>query len=372
MKKILFITSELPPQPGGIGEHAHQLSSYLATYFEVIVLTNQRSANGVEEAEFDKKQAYRVIRVKRRKLLALTYFQRILEAKKYSKDVDLALVSGKFSLWQVWFIKRKRENLPIVGIIHGSELLLSNKKLKKFTDECLEKLDLVISVSKYTQKLVKDLKLKKQLVIPNGVHLSTNKMLSKPKEVSQRLNLITVGNLTQRKGQHNVVEALPILKKLYPNIIYHVVGIPTNQKKLEDLAQQLSVSKHIEIHGRLSDEEKINLLQNSLIFVMLSEQTSEGDVEGFGIAILEANALGLPAIGSKNCGIEDAIVDGYSGRLVDPHQPKEVAEAVQDIINRYDEYTTQAHLHIKKFDWQIIGDTYLKALRECIDGSAKY
>ena len=55
------------------------------------------------------------------------------------------------------------------------------------------------------------------------------------------------------------------------------------------------------------------------VFVMLSSPTSTGDVEGFGIAIIEANALSLPSIGAKDCGIEDAleIRDGIYGILSD-------------------------------------------------------
>ena len=47
-----------------------------------------------------------------------------------------------------------------------------------------------------------------------------------------------------------------------------------------------------------------------------SSPTATGDVEGFGIAILEANALGIPAIGALGCGIEDAIENYSSGILI--------------------------------------------------------
>lgn len=366
MKKILLITSELPPQPGGIGEHAHQLASHLAAYFQVIAITDQRSVDGVEEAEFDKKQAYRVVRVKRKKILTATYLQRISEAKKYSRDVDLVLVSGKFSLWQAWFIKRKRENLPIVGIIHGSEVLLPNKRLKKFTDKCLEKIDLVIGVSQYTLNLVKHLNLKNTSVIPNGIAYSNEVKHPISKKNSNTINLITVGNLTQRKGQHNLINALPHIMEHFPNLMYRCVGIPTEMNELQDLARKLGVAEKVKFHGRVSEEEKQNLLQQADIFIMLSEQTSTGDVEGFGIAILEANAMRLPAIGSKNCGIEDAIDDKFSGRLVNPHQATEVSNAVLEIINKYNTYSENAKSHAKQFDWNIVIETYKKVLNKYV------
>ena len=54
--KILFITSELPPQPGGIGTHAHQLAKYLSRTYQITVLADQRSGAGEEERIFDLKQ----------------------------------------------------------------------------------------------------------------------------------------------------------------------------------------------------------------------------------------------------------------------------------------------------------------------------
>ena len=71
---------------------------------------------------------------------------------------------------------------------------------------------------------------------------------------------------------------------------------------------------------------------------MLSEETKFGDVEGFGIAVLEANHCGLPAIGSKNTGIEDAISVGFSGLVVDAKSDQEICSAIKIILNDYDQF----------------------------------
>ena len=48
--------------------------------------------------------------------------------------------------------------------------------------------------------------------------------------------------------------------------------------------------------------------------------------EGFGLVFLEANAKGMPCIGSINCGAEEAILNGKTGYIVDPYNFKEVAQ----------------------------------------------
>jgi glycosyltransferase involved in cell wall biosynthesis len=95
---------------------------------------------------------------------------------------------------------------------------------------------------------------------------------------------------------------------------------------------------------------------------MLSENLPNGDFEGFGIAILEANYLGLPAIGSKNSGIADAISNGYSGILVDPHNPTEIAEAIMIIMSDYSTYSKQARKHASNFLWKQKVQEYLSLL----------
>jgi phosphatidylinositol alpha-1,6-mannosyltransferase len=311
LKKILFLTSEFPPQPGGIGNHAHQLARYLSEYYKVTVLADQRSSDGKEESLFDEHQPFIIKRIKRRTLILISYLIRIQASINLLKSNDLVLVSGKFPLW-VGGLLSLVSNKPIVGIIHGSEVQLSNSIAKKLSNWALSRLDHVIAVSNFTLNLVDTLKLKSTSVIPNGL------------------------------------------------------GIPTKRNQLMELAKSLNVADQVQFHGQLSEDKKLSLLQQSDIFMMLSEQTSTGDVEGFGIAILEANALGLPAIGSLNCGIEDAIKTKESGLLVDPHDTRQIVSAVQDIITNQNQYSQQAKAWSTHFTWDKIGAKYVEVLRKFV------
>ncbi len=366
MKKILIITSELPPQPGGIGTHAHQLAKHLSISYEVKVLADQRSGAGDEEKQFDSQQAYQIKRIERKKIIFITYLNRIRVALSLIKHFDVVLVSGKFPLWLTGLIKRKHKQIPLIGIIHGTEVLLANKYLRKLTDQSLMKLDAVIGVSNYTLKLVDYLKLKSTFVIPNGIEVSLDSQNARQIKKNEQINFITVGNLTQRKGQHNFIKALPSLIKHHPNLKYHIVGIPTNKNQIQKLAKELKVENYIQIYGRVSEEEKNKLLEKAHIFVMLSERTATGDVEGFGIAVLEANNKALPAIGSKDSGIEDAIKKEYSGELVNPYDQNEIRTAVNKILEDYPNYSKQALSWSKDFNWKKIVEQYKQVIEKTI------
>src|SRR5690554_4754819 len=331
MKNILIITSEFPPQPGGIGVHAHQLAKGLVKKgFQVKVICDQRSRDGEEERRFDAEQLFEVVRVRRNDLILWTY------------------------------IKRLQTAIPLVAILHGTEMQLSSAILRKLTDASLKRFHTVVAVSQYTKSLTDHLDLKNVCVIPNGFEIAGVKTIKKLNHHAPRL--ITVGNVTQRKGQHNVIRALPVLLKKHPNLQYHIVGIPTDRSKLEKIAADANVSDAVVFHGRVDEATKRNLLLAADVFVMLSEATPSGDVEGFGIAILEANALGLPAIGALGCGIEDAIEDGFSGRLIAHENPDQLEQALADILQNYPVYSQQAKQWSTNFTWDKVMERYLEVL----------
>lgn len=366
MPKLLILTSEFPPQPGGIGNHAYNLAKGLqANGFDVQLVCDRRSEKGEEEKAFDSKLSFEVVRIPRKNIILLSYFKRIKTALALAQTNEIILSTGKFPLWLgallSFFFKRK-----YIAVLHGSEVKLNNGLLRKLTDFSLKRFDTIIAVSNFTKSLVSHLDLKNIHLIPNGFEMAIPKVSHKKRDPVPVL--ITVGNLTQRKGQHNVIKALPTLIKRFPDLKYHLVGIPTEQKRLQQLALTLGVEEAVVFFGKVSEAEKIELLQQADVFVMLSETTKTGDTEGFGIAIIEANALGIPAIGAKGCGIEDAIKDGYSGRLIVNNKPEELKVALEEVLDNYDLYSQQSKIWSQDFTWERVIKLYLEVLRH--SGSA--
>ena len=150
---------------------------------------------------------------------------------------------------------------------------------------------------------------------------------------------MTLGSVSPRKGQQNVIKALPILKEHFKNVKYHMVGANIYKNEIDSLISSLDVEDNVHFHGYLDDNELVKIINDTEIFIMLSENLENGDVEGFGIAILEANYFGLPAIGSNDCGIIDAINDGETGLLINKKNPLELVEAIKKIKNNYENFS---------------------------------
>ncbi|MDT0557363.1 glycosyltransferase family 4 protein [Ichthyenterobacterium sp. W332] len=361
-KHIVIVSSEFPPQPGGIGNHAFNLALYLTkAHYEVSVITDQRSISGADEHNFDRAQPFSVYRVKRYSFRIIMYLRRIIKTYKSLKKADYVIATGKFSLWNVAFLSLFRK-VKSIAVIHGTEVNFKPTLLRKSIDFALKRMDHIIAVSHYTKTLISHLNLEVS-VIPNGINLeSWTKNELTEIELKGHPTLTTVGRVSSRKGQLNVIKQLPELINKFPNIHYHCVGIPTEAHNFFNIAKQHKVETHITFHGNVDQKHLQHILKATDIFVMLSSESKTGDVEGFGIAILEANALGIPAIGSKGCGIEDAIDDKTSGVLIESNNPKALINAIELINNNTLRFKKEARNWAKSHDWSHIILPYTELL----------
>lgn len=361
-KHILIVTSEFPPQPGGIGNHAYHLAlSLREANYNVQVIADQRSLTGEEEAVFDKTLPFTVVRIQRYEKRFKMYLKRIFATNKSFSNASHVIATGKFSLWNVAFINlfKKRKTLAVV---HGSEVNFKSVLLKKSIDTALKKMDTIVAVSMYTKSLISHLN-KEVVVIPNGIQLENWETEGLP-EIIVKGNpvLTTVGRVSTRKGQLQVIKQIPELLKQFPELQYHCVGIPTEAADFLKEAKTLGVASHITFHGSVTDVVLKQILLKTDVFVMLSTESETGDVEGFGIAILEANALGIPAIGSLNCGIEDAIKPNVSGVLIDGENTMQFTKGIGSILQSKEMFSAEAKKWAKQHDWSTIIKRYIALL----------
>ena len=367
IRKVTIVTSEFPPLPGGIGNHAYNLAKFLQKNdFEIRVITNLRGSQKFQNQKLEGINSLDVIEIQRKRLVFLTYIYRIFICLKifYAEAPHYVIASGKFSLWTVaiskWLFPRNR----YVGVIHGTELKIGNTISRRLTAWSIHKLDDCIAVSNYTKsRIIPIIPNKEVVVINNGFSLESNATLKIDKTLKGRIKLVTVGSVSPRKGQDNVIKALAHIVREIPEIHYHIVGIPTYQEDFEILAEKLNLKPFITFHGMVAEERKIEILRSSNIFIMLSSVLENGDFEGFGIAILEANALGVPGIGSNDSGIADAIANKYSGLLVSPQNSNEILSAIKQILKNYDSYSKNSKEWSRKFSWESKIKEYIRILQ---------
>jgi glycosyltransferase involved in cell wall biosynthesis len=370
-KKILIIASEFPPDVGGIGNHAYNLAKYLALEgFTVSVVADLLAVNRSITKKIISELPFQFYPVYRNKLLPVTYLQRVIRCTRLSKKNDIIICSGKFYLWLIEILKPIFSGKKFIAVVHGSELNLPGTIMKQLTTHALKKFNAIIAVSTFTKSLL-PLNLQKSfriIVIPNGINNDefTDEVSNNIAAKTKTLHIITVGSVTERKGQENVIRALPSMLNYFPELHYHIVGKPLIKSQLIQLINKLGMQHHVTFHGTVNTGELIHLLKTADVKILLSNNTDSGDVEGFGISILEANAVGKPAIGSSNTGIADAISDGNTGKLVNAKDTEAVAKALYEIINNYEYYSNNALQWAKEHDWRILIKKYVEVIQKAV------
>lgn len=371
MLKILLVSSEFPPGPGGIGRHAADLCLALVSKgCNVDVYTNIDYVNKSDLENFKKELPDKIKLYHFRRLGFLTYPLRIIKVLKAirKKKYDRFVFTGKFPLWTGAIIKVLYSRLKkIEFFVHGSEINPGNRLSRTLTHWALCRADTIWAVSEFTRSILPEkVKFTKIIrILPNGIHSSE----WPPSESVEPFagwkgypKLLTVGSISPRKGQHRVIKALPALIEQFPDIHYHVVGMDMNAGYLRKLINDQKVNDHVSLHGRLPGKgELAKAYKTCDIYIMLSENQPDGDVEGFGISILEANLYGLPAVGARDCGIEDAIKPGVNGELVDGNDPGEITRAVMKILNQRDNYLQDMKDWVTCHDWNVLIDEFLQA-----------
>ena len=229
-----------------------------------------------------------------------------------------------------------------MAVGHGSEFGKSSGWEHRLTCWAFQRATAVVTVSQHTRRWMNAGGIRPRLgrVIHNGADPERFTLL--PATEAQRVRaslglgdarlLLTVGNVTERKGQDVVIRALPAILARVPNTHYLMAGLPTNREPLGRLARELGVADHVHFLGRVEAERLVSLLNCCDVFVMTSQHTAGGDFEGFGIAAVEAALCGKPAVVSAGSGLTEAIVEGQTGLAVEEGNEAAVAGAVAALL----------------------------------------
>jgi glycosyltransferase involved in cell wall biosynthesis len=129
-----------------------------------------------------------------------------------------------------------------------------------------------------------------------------------------------VARLAEQKGIDTLLDALPRLLDATPDTHLLVVGDGPSRAALEARARRLGIATAVDFLGYRSDVEAIYAALD--IMVMPSRH------EGFGLAFIEAMAMGVPVVGARVVGSVDAVHDGITGLLVPPDDSAALAAAI--------------------------------------------
>lgn len=197
--------------------------------------------------------------------------------------------------------------------------------LKRLVNRAVASLlsDQVIAVSAGVEKELVESGIPASLVtaIPNGIDLSPYRpRRARPKDGQRGVIFGTVARLHRQKALDVMLEAAKLVLASEPSARLIVGGTGPQEDVLKAKLKELRLEPYVKMAGFVSDVP--GFLEQLDIYVLSS------DYEGLPLAVLEAMGAGLPVVSTAVGGVPEAVVDGETGLLVPPRQPKALAQAM--------------------------------------------
>lgn len=160
--------------------------------------------------------------------------------------------------------------------------------------------------------------------------------------------VVQVGEINDNKNLTTTAEAVRLLREQGLSVTLDAAG-KISQEKYEDFIRSVPFMTY---HGVLPPQGVKHLLRQSDVFVMPSH------TESFGLAYAEAMSQGLPILYTRGEGFDGHFPDGSVGYAVDDRDPKDVAEKIRAVIDRYDQMARNAYEQSVSFSWADVSERY--------------
>jgi glycosyltransferase involved in cell wall biosynthesis len=135
-----------------------------------------------------------------------------------------------------------------------------------------------------------------------------------------------VARLAEQKGQRTLLEAAPLVLEGHPDVRFAIVGEGELRRELEALAAPLG-DRAVLLGNR---DDVPDLLASFAVFAFPSL------FEGLCLAVIEAQAAGIPVVATPVGGIRETVIDGETGWLVPPRDARALAERISWVLDHPD------------------------------------
>jgi glycosyltransferase involved in cell wall biosynthesis len=350
--KVLFVSRAYPPVSGGIENQNYALHAWLSRDASVTLIRNPYGKKALPAF-----LPYATLKV----LVAL-------------RNHDVLLLGDGVLAFTGFMAKLFHPKKPVVSVLHGLDVTYGNALYRAFwVRKFLRAHDALIAVSRETRQkaLEHGIAADKITVIPNGIDPAALQGTFSRRDLEQLLNepldgksvLLTTGRLVKRKGAEWFIRrVLPLLPS---SVIYVLAGAGPEERNIRQAIAELRYERRVWLLGRVADRERSLLLHTAEIFVQPNIRVPD-DVEGFGIAVLEAAVCGRAVVAADLEGLRDAVRHEENGLLVESGNPQAFGAVILRLLGdeaargalgtRAREFTARA------YHWSAVSRLYKDAL----------
>lgn len=341
MGRTLVITNDFPPRPGGIQTFGYEIVRRFEPSSVTVLTSDWEGAK-----EFDAAQDFKVIRADTHTLLPSKSTLAMAREIVVSENITRVLFGAAAPLGLLAAPLRKLGVTNIVGMTQGHE---TGWAMTPGTKQALRKIgndtDYLTYISEYTHKkiakaLSPEAASRMRRIVPgvdvtefSPANATAGNELRAGLGWTQRPVVVCVSRLMARKGQDELIRALPEIQKTAPQTSLIIVGTGPYLKDLERLVAKLGLEDFVHFTGKVSQGDLSKWYAAGDVFAMPCRTRMGGwDVEGLGIVFLEGSATGLPVLVGDSGGAIDAVIDGETGYLVDGRDTSLIAQRLAFLL----------------------------------------
>jgi glycosyltransferase involved in cell wall biosynthesis len=203
-------------------------------------------------------------------------------------------------------------------------------------------------------------------IVPNGIDLNTIRSACSDSAPS---DLVVVGRLLDHKRIDMLLDVVALLHTRGMHVTCRIIGNGPERMALEDRARALHIPHAVEFRDDVCEQKDLySLVKAARVFVSLSLR------EGFGMAVLEAIACGIPVLTtSAPDNLSQHLVARYSRGVVCDPAPDAVAAAVQELLvqaNGSRRYVYGTDSWVAEYDWSAMTDVWWACISSEIPGAS--
>ena len=329
-RNLLIFAYDFPPSSGGISRLCYEIAIGQANNFdEVVVLTRKK----VGDYQPEKQANFRLIELPRQRL------ECEIQAIKALRQFDKKKTTILCGLWYPEaFLAMCSGHRNVYVLAHGAELQAGNSRFRKyvwhklFAKAILQNVKKVISNSHYTKTLVQTVSKKSNCsALPLGVDIHQFKPCTLSKNSENRFIIGSLSRLHKFKGYDQVLDALQKLPiSVQEGVIWRIGGTGPYLEDLRCRIEKLAPKFKVEFLGFIPDEDLVRFYNGLQLFILFTQNNPlDCHVEGFGLVFLEAQACGVPTIGTNTGGIPDAIERNNGGWLFEQNDIDGLASQIK-------------------------------------------
>ncbi|MFQ6033064.1 MAG: glycosyltransferase family 4 protein, partial [Candidatus Zixiibacteriota bacterium] len=168
-------------------------------------------------------------------------------------------------------------------------------------------------------------------VVYNGIDTTPFEKINGERKDNGRFTMLFAGVLWESKGFFDLIKAVPMVTRYYPNIEVFIAGRWDDHRlknRVNTYVRENNLQDKVKFVGVVTGEEKTRLFKSSDAFVLPTYFYLEGQP----VVILEAMAAGLPVITTDRGSIKEMITHGQNGFIIPPYSPHEIAEKIAILI----------------------------------------